>query len=216
LMSWAEEISVRPQNSNPCLGVKKYPEVKRERFLTLDEVARLARSIQLCEDAGAISVYAAAAIRLLIFTGARLGEILTLQWDHVDLDRDTLWLPDSKTGKKTIALSPQSAAILRSIPRISNNPYVIVGRNGDGHMVNLGKPWGIVKDGAKLAGLRLHDLRHTFASIAAAEGASLPVIGKLLGHTQAATTARYAHLTEDQTRQLNNQVGQAIEDVTKK
>lgn len=216
LMSWAEEMSYRPHNSNPCNGIKRFPDVKRERFLSLDELNRLGQAIASHETEGKISIYAAAAIRLLIFTGARLSEILTLEWEHVDIARHKLWLPDSKTGKKTITLNPQSAEILQVLPRLANNPFVIVGKIDGTHMVNLGKPWGLIRTAADLQDVRIHDLRHSFASVAASEGASLHVIGKLLGHTQAATTARYAHLTEASLQDVSSSVGNAIADALKK
>ncbi len=162
------------------------------------------------ENDGTISTHAAVAIRLLIFTGARLSEILTLEWSFVDFGRRKLFLPSSKTGQKTIALNAEAAEVLEAIPRIDGNPYVIVGKRNGEHLVNLSKPWGFVRTKAGIADVRLHDLRHSFASAAINEGASLPMVGKLLGHTQPQTTARYAHLADQTITDLNDQVGSAI------
>ena len=162
------------------------------------------------EEEGPESPYVVAAVRLLIFTGARLSEILELQWDHVDIERAMLLLPDSKTGKKAIYLNAPALEVLTVLPRLEGNPFVIVGQKDGSHRVNLQKPWRAIRKRAKLDDVRLHDLRHSFASIAAAGGASLFMIGKLLGHTQSATTERYAHLAADPLRAANEAIGQRI------
>ena len=151
-----------------------------------------------------------AAIRLLVLTGARLSEILKLEWKSVDLERGLLLLPDSKTGTKAVHLNAPAVAVLASLPRVGGNPYVIVGERDDRHFVNLGKVWRRIRKSAGLTDMRLHDLRHSYASVAAARGGSLPMIGKLLGHTQWQTTARYAHLAADPIRELNEKVGDAL------
>jgi integrase len=146
-----------------------------------------------------IGQHAAAAIRLLILTGARLREILHLRWEQIDLERGLLLLPDSKTGKKAIVLNAPAIAVLAGLPRVG--AYVIAGQNaGTDHekpRADLNKPWRSVRMRAELDGVRLHDLRHTHASIGAGAGLGLPIIGKLLGHTKASTTQRYAHLDTD-------------------
>jgi integrase len=131
-----------------------------------------------------------AAIRLLVFTGARLSEILTLRWDHVDLERGFLNLADSKTGAKTIYLNAAARKLMAALPRLEGHPYVIPGERQGRHLVNLEKPWRKIREVAQLPDLRLHDLRHSFASIGAGAGLGLPVIGALPGHAHAATTAR--------------------------
>jgi integrase len=156
------------------------------------------------------SAYIIAAIRFLIFTGARLSEILTLEWRHVDLERGLLALPDSKTGKKAIHLSPPALQALAELPHVEGNPFVIVGERKGRHLVNLQKPSRRIRAAAGLPDVRIHDLRHSFASVAASRGGSLPLIGRLLGHTQAQTTARYAHLAADPVRQLNDSTGEAL------
>jgi integrase len=210
LMSWAEETGLRPENSNPCRKVKKYRSGQRERYLTLEEYARLGAVLESLERENSESFFVIAALRLLVLTGGRLNEILTLQWSYVDLERQMLFLPDSKTGRKPLRLNDEAVAVLTALPRLNNNLHVLPGRNEGGHMINLQKPWRRIRALAKLEDVRLHDLRHSFASIAAANGASLPLIGKLLGHSQPQTTARYTHLTDAAAQQLNATVGGAI------
>ncbi|MEQ1890400.1 MAG: site-specific integrase [Alphaproteobacteria bacterium] len=210
MFNWAEQHGYRPDGSNPCRYIGKYPESKRERFLSEAELARLADTLKKTEADGAESPYVIAAVRLLLFTGARLNEILSLQWSHIDIERASLRLPDSKTGAKTIYLSAPALATLAVIPRIEGNPFTICGGKAGAHLVNLEKPWRRIRARASLPGVRLHDLRHSFASFAASGGLSLPMIGKLLGHTQPATTARYAHLAHDPARAANDAIGQRI------
>jgi len=183
LMNWAETKGLRPQNSNPVRGIRKYPENHRERFLTAEELQRLGHALdaELREHG---DIYAVAAIRLLILTGARLGEITTLRWEYIDLERGLLLLPDSKTGKKAIVLNAAARKVLEELPRLNGNPHVICGHKEGQPLVNLHKPWGRIRKRAGLEDVRIHDLRHTFASLAARKGGSLPRIGALLGHTQ--------------------------------
>jgi integrase len=189
----AEKWGERPDGSNPCRHVEKYAERKRERMLSADEFGRLADALR----AAGRSLYVVAAIKLLVFTGARLSEILNLKWEWIDFDREEARLPDSKTGAKTLHLPAPALAVLADLPRVAGNPYVVVGNVTGARLVNLEKPWRAIRDAAGLPDVRLHDLRHAFASVAASSGMGLPIIGKMLGHTQAATTHRYAHLASD-------------------
>jgi len=207
LMNWADDQGLRPDHANPCLRVKRFAERRRQRFLSSVELERLGRALAECEEAKSPSPFIIAAIRLLIFTGARLGEILTLEWRHVDLERGLLLLPDSKTGQKVVFLNEPAIDVLVALPRYPDNPHVIVGARSGGHLINLQKPWRRIRAKADLNDVRLHDLRHSFASIAASSGASLPLIGQLLGHTQSQTTERYAHLVADPAKELNEKVG---------
>ena len=211
-MNWAEEKGLRPQFSNPVRGIRKYPENHRERFLTAEELQRLGESLdeELREHG---DIYAVAAIRLLILTGARLSEILTLKWEYVDLDRGLLLLPNSKTGKKAIVLNAAARKVLEELPRLNGNPHVICGHKEGQHLVNLQKPWRRIRKRADIEDVRIHDLRHTFASLAARQGGSLPRIGALLGHSQMQTTQRYAHLIVDDVRQLDETVGDELADM---
>lgn len=210
MMRWAEDLAFRSSHSNPCHGVKKYRQAKRERYLSLDEFARLGKVLDDVEVASSQNLFAIAAIRLLILTGARHSEIVTLRWPHVDLERALLLLPDSKTGQKAIRLNAAAVQVLRNLPRVQGNPFVIVGKRHGTHLINLQKPWDDIRVLAGIPDVRIHDLRHSFASVAAANGASLPMIGKLLGHADTQTTARYAHLADDPLRQVNQQVGDVI------
>jgi integrase len=155
-----------------------------------------------------IGSHAAAALRLLTFTGARLRQILDLRWDHVDLQRGLLFLPDSKTGKKTIVLGAPALAVLENLPRVGN--FVIAGTDDGRPRADLQRPWALVSRAADLPGLRLHDLRHSFASVGAGSGFGLPIIGKLLGHSNSKTTERYAHLAADPLRQASDAISGSI------
>ena len=205
-MSWCELQGLRPQNSNPVRGIERYPENHGERFLTREEVEAIGEALE-AELSEQGNVYVVAAIRLLLLTGARLNEILSLKWEYVDLERGLILLPDSKTGKKAIVLNEASRQILEQLPRQQGNPHVICGRKQGAHLVNLQKPWRRIRKRAGLEDVRLHDLRHTYASWAASKGGSLPQIGAVLGHRQAQTTQRYAHLVPDHLRSLVDNVG---------
>jgi len=210
LMNWAHQSGLRSNATNPVLGIKRYKENKRERYLSLEEFKALGDLLSKLEQDGTESPFVVAALRLYLFTGARRGEILELQWKHVDLDVGVLRLPDSKTGQKTVHLNATAIDVLNNLPRLSGNPYVIVGKKEGSHLVNITKPWSRIRKLIDLEDVRLHDLRHSFASVMASSGGSLIMIGKLLGHTQAQTTARYAHLFDDPLRELNEKAGAAI------
>ncbi|MEE8533265.1 MAG: tyrosine-type recombinase/integrase [Alphaproteobacteria bacterium] len=211
LMNLAEQWGMRPDASNPCRHVERFKERKRERYLSAAELARLAAALAEAECAADALPPAVAAIRLLLFTGARLSEILTLKWAHVDFERACLRLPDSKTGSKVIHLNAPALAVLSAIERHEGNPYVIVGQKRGAHLVNIQQPWRAIRERAGLSDVRLHDLRHSFASVGAGAGLGLPMIGALLGHREAATTARYSHLAADPLKQANDAIGAWIE-----
>jgi len=195
MFSLAEVWNWRPDGSNPCRHVRTYREHKRERFLSEAETARLGAVLRELEDEMPSAV---AAIRLLLLTGCRMSEIRDLRWAYVR--EGWIELPDSKTGGRIVPLGPEAQAILASIPREANNPWVFAGRYPGTHRSDLQKPWRRIRKHAGLEDVRLHDLRHSFASRALALGESLSMIGKLLGHTQVQTTARYAHLARDSIR----------------
>lgn len=209
-LNLAELWSYRPDGSNPCRHIKKYAENKRERFLGQEEILRLSQVLLELEEEKGESPWVIYAIRLLLLTGCRLSEILTLQWAYVDFTKSILMLPDSKTGKRTIYLSPQAIELLKMVPKEQDNSYVIIGKNKQSHLINLQKPWQRIKKKAGLNNVRIHDLRHTFASVAAANGLSLPIIGALLGHKQTQTTARYAHLVGEPLLEAVGRIGSAM------
>lgn len=180
---------------NPTVGVKKYRERKLERFLSGEELARLGQVLAASEALGVDGPYAVAAIRLLILTGCRLQEILKLKRCEIDYPNRCLRLPDSKTGAKIVHVGDAVLGLLRSIPAVKGNPFVLPGLGGVGCLVNLQKPWTRIRKAAGLEDVRIHDLRHSFASFGASSGDSLLVIGALLGHRSAQSTERYAHLS---------------------
>ena len=206
MMNLAEAWGLRPDGSNPCRHVQKYPEHFRKRYLSADEFVRLANA---CSTFDKNRPHFTALVRLLIFTGARLAEIQKARWDDIDFASGTLRLLDSKTGEKIILLPSPAVEILSSLPRVDGNPHVISGPDG-GYLFNVWKPWHELRVLAQLPDVRLHDLRHSFASIGAASGMSLNIIGGLLGHSQAQTTMRYAHLANDPLKAAANQIAGTI------
>lgn len=210
LMNWCEIEGYREPNSNPCRHVRKYKEKARQRFLTDQELDRLGRVLSDLEARNEETVFVVGALRMLLLTGARLGEILPLEWRYVDLQRGHLTLPDSKTGQKVIFLNGAAIQLLQRLPRVDGNPHVFVGLRPGGHIINLQKPWRRIRTLADIEDVRIHDLRHSFASVAAAQGASLQLIGRLLGHATQQTTQRYAHLVADQVRAANEDVGEKL------
>lgn len=194
---------------NPARSVKKAPVRKVERFLSEAEIARLAAALD-AETERTGNPYPSAAIKLLLLTGCRRGEIVNLRWEHVDFERECLRLPDSKTGAKVVYLNAPARALLQELPRTSGNSRVIPGLKAESASASVDKVWPRIREAAGLVSVRLHDLRHSFASVGAAEGLSLPIIGALLGHKHATTTARYAHLSADPLRAANDAVGARI------
>ena len=195
---------------NPARGVKKARVRKLERFLSTAETARLAEALEAEEK---VNPFAVAAIRLLLLTGCRKGEILSLRWEHIDFERQVLRLPDAKESKgeaKIVYLNPPALTVLTGIPRLSETSLVIPPARRGGEIAAIDKAWWRVREAAGLPDVRIHDLRHSFASVGAAGGWSLPIIGALLGHKHSATTARYAHLSADPLRAANNAVGARI------
>jgi integrase len=153
---------------------------------------------------------AISALRLLIFTGARLSEILTLRWEWIDTAAGVARLPDSKTGAKNLFLPPGALAVLSTLPRFASNSHVLPGDRAGASFVGIQKPWQRLRALAGLSDVRIHDLRHAFASTAVAAGDSLFIVGKLLGHRQASTTERYSHLAPDPARAVADRTGERL------
>ena len=198
------------RTDNPARGIRRYPDKRLERFLSSEELTRLAIAFSDAEHLG-INPFALTAIRMLALTGARKGEILGLQWAWIDFERSCLRLPDSKTGAKVVPLGSAATEVLRSVPRTNGNPYVIQGSQNNGHFVGLQKVWKKIREDAGLPKLRLHDLRHHFISTGASSGESLYILGKVAGHKQASTTQRYAHLADDPIRLVAERISSSID-----
>ena len=213
MLNLAEAWGYRPDGSNPCRHIEKYKEQARQRYLSNDELRRLGVALDELEANSAHGVYAAAAIKLLLLTGARVNEVLQARWDWVDWDRNSIILPDSKTGPKPLFLSNPALVVLRELsrrPEAATNAFIIKGRLAAKPLVNLAKPWKALCIAAELEGVRIHDLRHTAASVGVGHGLSLPIIGRLLGHSQPQTTNRYAHVDGDPALSAINTIGETI------
>lgn len=229
IFRYAATCNIVPVGHNPTRGIRAFRENRRERFLNSEELGRLGEAIREAETSGTpcetdyskpnakhapknlritIDGHTAAALRLLILTGARLREILHLKWQYVDFERGLLLLPDSKTGRKAIVLNGPALSILRGLDQTGE--WVIKSEGEDKPRADLNRPWRTISARARLEGVRIHDLRHTHASIGAGAGLGLPIIGKLLGHSQASTTMRYAHLDSDPLKKASNLIGSSI------
>lgn len=233
LWSWAEKRKMVPAGPNPARGVEKADVDRRERFLTERELRRMSEAMVSAETDGLpytvnevgpkakhapkpenryrkLDPFALAALRLLLLTGARLREVLHAKWDWVDIERGMIFLPTSKTGRKTLYLSRAAVELIQGLPRIVGNPYLFPGEREGRPRTDLKKPWDAICKAAGIEGVRVHDLRHSFASFGAGQSLGLPIIGKLLGHTQASTTARYSHLDDDPMKRAANLIGDKI------
>ncbi|MBO6719414.1 MAG: tyrosine-type recombinase/integrase [Rhizobiaceae bacterium] len=227
---WGAKRGTVPEGMNPASAIDRNKEVARERYLTPEEMARLGDALREAETVGiqhkasdskhapkqknrtVYGRHVTGAVRLLMLTGCRLREILNLRWEDYDEKRGLLLLPDSKSGRKTIVLSEAAQTEIYSIPRAGK--YVIAGQSAatpdEKPRSDLKKPWAAISRRAGIEDVHIHDLRHTFASVGAGGGMSLLTIGKLLGHADAATTQRYAHLHVDPTRAAANAIAGQI------
>lgn len=232
IFSYAIRLGMR--SVNPTHGVAKYADNQGARFLAIAELERLGAALREAETTGiawqtkpdkpgvkhlpksaddrrsTIGPHAAAAIRLLILTGCRLREILDLKWQHVDQERGLLHLPDSKTGAKTIVLAAPALEVLATVPRIAGCDFVIAGDDVKKARSDLKRPWAMVLRAAGLQGVRIHDLRHTYASHGAAAGMGLTIVGRLLGHADVKTTNRYSHFDADPMRRAADAIGSTL------
>jgi len=206
----AESWGLRPESSNPARRVPRFSEGKRERYLSEEEFARLGGVLDEAEREGRISPLAILAIRLLALTGARKGEVLGLKWREVDFQRRCLRLEDSKTGPKVIPLGSAALALLSRAPRVEGNPHVLAGKGPGEAYRGLQGPWETIRKRAGLADVRIHDLRHSYASVGVGAGMGLPIVGAILGHRLPSTTARYAHLSNDPLQRAAEQITTTI------
>lgn len=207
IFTFAMKRKMRPDN--PVRGVDRYKDGKGERFLSVDELGKLGDALRKMDKKGA-NPKALAIIRALILTAARKTEIAALRWSELDLQRGFITLSDSKTGAKIIHLPAPAAALLAGIKRESGSPFVFPADEGEGHFQGTPKIWERVRAAAGLEDVRLHDLRHSFASVALARGASLSIIGKILGHADVKTTQRYAHLADHPVKSAADAAGGEI------
>ena len=240
MYSWASgPVALIPPDINPARGIERFPEERRGSVLSGDALEKLGTAIRLAETVGIpfrenadaiakhrrkaeadrvtiIGEHAAAAIRLLIFTGMRVREVLNLKWSEIDFEQGLVVLEKHKTarltGRKAIILNAPSLAVLTGLTRVGT--YVIAGdsagQKDEKPRSDLKRPWKLIREYAGLDTLRLHDLRHNFGGFGAGGGFGLPIIGKLLGHSQPATTARYSHLDNDPVRKASNAIGKGI------
>jgi integrase len=208
LFSLAELWGERDEGTNPCYGVPRFREEKRQRYLNPEELRRLTKFLD-----GTIT---ADCIRLLILTGIRIGELLALTWKQVDFDTRTITFKEHKTGRKvgvkTLPLSAGAVALLKAMPRLLGSPPKVCPETES----SLERYWRDVRTRARLENVRLHDLRHTFASYGAARGLSMRALGGLLGQGHQATTERYAHLDVDPLREATEKISEALEAVMRK
>ena len=209
LLNFGIDLGLRPPGSNPARKIKQFRERMHERFLSEIEIGKAAEGIAIAEREGKIGVHGAAGLRLALLTGARSGEVTATQWKHIDWERKIIRLPDSKNNApRTVHLSDAALDVLKSVPRVGR--FVIAGTKPDAPYQNLSRAWILARAFVGLEDVRLHDLRHSYASLAAGRGVSLQTIGKLLGHRRVATTARYSHLCVDATAAVNDELGIAM------
>jgi integrase len=209
LLNFGIDLGLRPPASNPARRIKMFRERLRERFLSEVEIGKAAEGIAIAEREGTIGAHGAAGLRLALLTGARSGEVTATEWKHIDWQRKMIRLPDSKNNQpRTIHLSDAALDILKSVPHVGR--FVIAGTKPDTSYRNLSRAWMVARELVGLEDVRLHDLRHSYASLAAGRGVSLQMIGKLLGHRITASTARYSHLGRDAVSAVNDDLGIAM------
>jgi integrase len=215
MFALAELWGLRPANSNPARGIDRYEEKSRERLITAAELARLGDALAAHRGYWA----GPAAIRLLVLTGMRKSEVLALKWDDIDPEGGAARLPDSKTGAKMIPIGAAALAVLSGLPKVEGNPFVLPAARPrratadparPQHFIQLQTAWENITSAAGIEALRIHDLRHAFASVGASGGDSLFIIGKVLGHADSKTTQRYAHLKNDPLRAVADRISGEI------
>ena len=210
MMRMAEPWGYRVHNSNPCKNTRRYPLQARERFLTAEEMARLNTVLTRDEF---YCPHIVAIVRLLMLTGCRFGEVVSLEWDWIRGKR--IHLPDAKSGPRTVWLSSAARAVIDAIPRYSPDcPFLFPARPPTRHIDNIDYQWTRIRNEADLSGLRIHDLRHSWASTAAMNGVDMVTVAKLLGHALVETTERYTHLSDqsvtDAADRVSNRIGAAL------
>lgn len=201
----AELFGYRPQDSNPCAGIRRFRVRPPNRFLTADEMGRLGAALDAFSHS---APYPVAAVRLLLLTGCRQGEVRTLHWQ--DYREGHLFLRDSKTGPRTVWLSSAARHVLTALPRTGNWIFPAIRDDGPMRTETLYRHWRAFLDAAGLSDVRLHDLRHSYASFALRRGETVLTIGRLLGHRDPATTLRYLHFDDALASRAAQAVGDAM------
>jgi integrase len=209
IMTFAVQHGLRPDN--PVHGVERYRDRHNERFLTAAELGRLGEALSEAEEKGA-NPLAIAIIRLLALTGCRRGEIEALRWSEIDFEWGCLRLTDGKTGARVVQLGAPALKLLAALQRLGTSPWVFPATSGTGFFEGTPKVWKSIRQRAGLSGVRLHDLRHSYASFGVAGGNSLFIIGRLLGHRDLKTTNRYAHLGDDPLRTGADRIARQVAD----
>jgi len=206
----AEDWEYLPPRSNPCTGVSKYKENKKQRFLSDAELKRLEDSLIQKRKEEPRSYCTVNAIFMILYTGCRVSEILNLKWENVHLSDSYIHLPDTKTGEGARPLNQKAIDLLSSMTPKEGNPYVFYGKVPGQPIVEIKRAWGTILKRADIKDFRIHDLRHSFASFALKKGVPLVHVSKLLGHRNIATTMRYAHLELEQLKESTNIVNQVF------
>lgn len=201
-----QEWGLMPEGFNPANRIKKYKEKPRKIYLTRSEIDRLAEVLIELEDKGSISQDASNAVRFLLASGWRVSEALGLKWLQVDMDNNIAVLPNTKIDESTRILTETAIGILKAIRSKSVSDYVFIGKSPLAPLTTLKKPWDTIRKAAQIEHVRLHDLRHTFASIGVGEGATLPQIGRFLGHISSVSTHRYAHLISEDAKVIGDKI----------
>ncbi|MBT4880404.1 MAG: tyrosine-type recombinase/integrase [Alphaproteobacteria bacterium] len=200
---WAKE--------NPVNGVQKYQEYKRTRWLNDEELERLWKVLNTYHNQTVSNI-----VRVLLLTGARVGEVLGASWEQIDLDKGVWTKPAHTTKQKRmeyLPLSPQAHTLLKEMRKETHGEYLFPGKVEGRPLQTIKKAWNTIRNRANIPNVRIHDLRHTHASHLVSSGLSLSIVGKLLGHTQASTTQRYAHLADEPLRQAASVFGEKISQI---
>lgn len=206
LLGLSERWGLREEGTNPCSGIQRYCEKSRERVLTDRELEAIDREL----TSGRYHQSVVLAIRLLFVTGCRLREILNMKWEFIDWDARLIRFPDSKTGAKTVDMNPSVQSLLADAHQLDGNPYVCWGSVRSQPRIQIHRPWKKICEACGIPDVRLHDIRHTFASTAISHGANLIEVRDLLGHSDVQTTQRYAHLETEARREASRKVSGVI------
>lgn len=213
-MNWCIEGELRPEAlGNPVSRVRRYAEERRKRYLSPAEFAAIGDAIRECLEKNAIDEWQAAIFRCLLLTGMRRGELQFLRWEQVDLHRNVFELPDTKVGARDIPISAPVLEVLSTLRKVDGNKFVFCGRVRGKPVSNLFKAWNRVLSSAGIqVSTRIHDLRHSFASVGVGSNLSLPIVGAILGHSKGATTERYSHLAQDPVAEASERIARKIAD----